>query len=567
MSHSHKILMLCIFLMASDASYGQIYKCKDGQGGVNFTDRPCQVSTEATVVKKPEEKVSGARKAEPASAHQEVPEEVAGNKFEEQYLPGSIKLKVRHLLESGRYRDLNVQLALYHAAAVASPEDEEDLFTAYAAFDNRQTAYKKYLDRWLIASPEAYPPYLARGYYFYGLAWAARGGRWSSETSTSQFDAMQNYFSDARVDLAEATVRGAPSLIPSYLYMGMWKTSGPGDDSVPLMMRRAQDQDDSEMAAYLNDALYESPASYEIRAQFLRALYPRWGGSYEAMARFSRMSQEFVKQNPRIALLEGYVDADIAFTTMNKGAHLKADTIFKKALRHGANAQVLKNRGKNSFKQEKFDESLGYFNQSINAFSEDGETYYWRSWAYRKLKKLDNALADSQRALLLDATDEDTQKLREYLAADFHRLAHQHLEDLDYRRAVELYGKSLGLDDKRAEVFFNRAWALTKLGKYDDALVDAKQAIELKPTHYKSYVLLDRILMQSKDWRQIIRYWNSYIAIQPNNPDAYVERSGTYLHYGDAAASLRDLKKAGDLGHVKARERYEALVAKSNGGR
>ncbi len=563
MKRPNRILVLCLFCMVSHTGYAQIYKCRDAQGKLNFTDRPCQGSTQAAPVKQ-SAGVSRSSEAEPARAQQADSREVPEKKPEQHYLPGSITLKVRSLLESGRYRDLNVQLALYHAAAVANPEDEEDLFTAYAAFDYRTTSYIKYLERWVTATPDAYQPYLARGYHSYGLAWAARGGRWSSETSASQFNTMHNYFSDARRDLAAATARGAPPLIPSYLHLGMWKTSGPGDDSVPLMMKRAQEKDDTEMMAYLNNALEESPASYEIRAQFLYSLYPRWGGSYEAMARFSKMSQEFVKQNPRIALLEGYVEADIAFNTMNNSAYLKVDTIYEKALQHGANFQVLKNRGKNSYKQEKYDESLGYFNQSISAFSEDGETYYWRCWAYRKLKKLDNALADCKRALLLDSKDEDTQKLQEYLAADFHRLAHQSLEDLDYRRAVELYGKSLDLDEKRAEVFFNRAWTLTKLGKYDAALVDVKQAIELKPSHYKSYVLLDRILMQSKDWRQIIRYWNSYMAIQPNNPDAYVERSGTYLHYGDAAASLRDLKKAGDLGHVKARERYEALVAQRN---
>jgi len=551
MKHPGKLLALCVFFLVSHTGYAQIYQCKDAQGHVNFTDKPCDIASSAAPIKQVEAAPAGSR----AAAAADLPTEQAAAA----YLPRSIKLKFRSLLETGQYRDLNVQLASAHAAAVAKPEDEQELFTAYAAFDTRTDTIAKQLDRWVASTPDAYQPYLARAYHSYGLGWAARGGKWSTETSTAQFDAMNGHFADARRDIAAATERGAPALIPSYLQMGMWRTSGAGDSNAPLMMKRAQQKDNDEMLDYLTTALEVSPASYRIRDQFMQALYPRWGGNYLAMAEFSKIAQEFVKHNPRIAFLEGAVYADIAYNAMNDDAYLKADSNYAKALEFGDNPVTLMYRGINSYHQEKYEEALRYLDQSVATDAEIGKTYYQRGLVYHRLDRLDEALADYQRKVLLDALDEDAQKLRKYLALDFYQAGFQRVKSRDYHGAVELYGKSVSLDGQNADVIYRRGWALKKLGKYDAALADARQAIAVDPGHYNSYVLLDSILARSQDWSQIIRYWNAYIALQPDNPDAYYERAGTYLHYGDRAASLRDLKKAADLGHVQARERYEAI--------
>ena len=140
---------------------------------------------------------------------------------------------MRRLLEQENYRALNVQLQLLQAKATATPEHEADLFTAYQAFDYRTPEKRKLLDRWVLATPDTHQPYLARAFYLYGMAWAARGGAWASETEQTQRDAMQHYYADTRRDIDAAIAHGADSVAPHFLSLGMWLSSSRGDEEAP----------------------------------------------------------------------------------------------------------------------------------------------------------------------------------------------------------------------------------------------------------------------------------------------------------------------------------------------
>jgi tetratricopeptide (TPR) repeat protein len=563
-----RTLVLCTIAVLSPSCIAQIYKCKDANDKLIFSDKPCQFNKGAVAVAN-----SGAATMEgsttkttkvSAALPTENPELAVPSPAEEvNYLPHSITLKMRDLVQKENYRDLNVQLQLYQAGATALPEDEDELFTAYTAFQDEPAEYRKILDRWVHATPEAYQPYLARAFHSFGLAWAARGEKWASETTSSQIDSMNRYFSEARKDIEAALEHGAPPLVPSYLNLGMWKTTASGDSSAPKVMKRAQNKDLTEFSNQLDHALRTSPASYYIRAQAMRSLYPRWGGSYEAMAQLAQQSQHYANINPRLKWLEGFVQGDIAFNAMNDGQYKLADELYNAALSHGDNPAVLLNRAKNSYKQGNYNDALRYLDQSISASPEVSDAYQWRCATYRKFQEFDEALADNNRALLLDPTDEDNLKQRENLATDFYNLGTQFIKSMDYTNAVKHFETAIELQPTNQLAYYSKAWVLNKVGKYDLALEDAKRSIELNPSHYDSYVLLDRILMENSDWDQIIRYWNAYIAINPNNPDAYFERFGTNLHKGNQEASIKDLKKASDLGHVKARQKYAELLSRS----
>lgn len=68
--------------------------------------------------------------------------------------------------------------------------------------------------------------------------------------------------------------------------------------------------------------------------------------------------------------------------------------------------------------------------------------------------------------------------------------------------------------------------------------------------------MLDYVLLESKEWDEIIRHWNQFIELVPDNDRAYLERAGTYYHKKEYARSLNDLKASCDLGNVEACSRY-----------
>ena len=71
--------------------------------------------------------------------------------------------------------------------------------------------------------------------------------------------------------------------------------------------------------------------------------------------------------------------------------------------------------------------------------------------------------------------------------------------------------------------------------------------------------MLDDILIPSRDWSQIIAYWDKYIRLQNEDANAYIERSGSYFHQGNLEAARRDAKKAAELGHVAGLSLYQQL--------
>jgi tetratricopeptide (TPR) repeat protein len=70
---------------------------------------------------------------------------------------------------------------------------------------------------------------------------------------------------------------------------------------------------------------------------------------------------------------------------------------------------------------------------------------------------------------------------------------------------------------------------------------------------------LDYILASQGKWDEILDIWNRFLALEPNNAEAYFERAGTHKHKGDMDSALADLDRACDLGKQEAcnlRKRY-----------
>lgn len=63
-----------------------------------------------------------------------------------------------------------------------------------------------------------------------------------------------------------------------------------------------------------------------------------------------------------------------------------------------------------------------------------------------------------------------------------------------YNEAVELYSKAITLNNTESIYFSNRAQAYKKLGKIEEALKDAQEAIELDTTNARGHILAGQCL-------------------------------------------------------------------------
>lgn len=89
-----------------------------------------------------------------------------------------------------------------------------------------------------------------------------------------------------------------------------------------------------------------------------------------------------------------------------------------------------------------------------------------------------------------------------------------------------------------------KARELYQVGRYDEALREARRALAVDPANAKAYLLLSRISEKSSDFPTAVGYVNKAIELAPNLIDAYILRGHLYLMLGDLARALEDVNKA-----------------------
>ncbi len=203
-------------------------------------------------------------------------------------------------------------------AYASDPLFESPLEKNYSAFRHLHEDFLSLLNKWIVERP-GYQSYLARGIYFSGKAWSARGGEFIQNTPKKNIEEMERFLGLAKKDLVEALHRNA-NLMPAYIRL--------------ISAARALGEQ-TEARSWLEAAIRNDPRTYYVRFHYLVNLTPRWGGSYEEMDRVAREAIAYNHLNNRLWSLQGERFADEADMAYSKCDHLKAISLYSKALAFG----------------------------------------------------------------------------------------------------------------------------------------------------------------------------------------------------------------------------------------
>ena len=122
-------------------------------------------------------------------------------------------------------------------------------------------------DQWVQAYPDSFAARLARGAYYYRMAWAARGNDYYSATPREHLKRMETYLARSRPDLqASLELTAKPYLSTLYLLNVELL------DGSPEARRR-----------WLDLGTSIDPNNVMLRKRYLVSLMPRWGGSFAQM--------------------------------------------------------------------------------------------------------------------------------------------------------------------------------------------------------------------------------------------------------------------------------------------
>jgi tetratricopeptide (TPR) repeat protein len=453
-------------------------------------------------------------------------------------ISGGVSLRIREMLEKRMYNDLNNLLHKYQVAAETNPLAEDMLFASYEAFRKSDPRYEGLITDWIAAFPNMYQPYLARAEYYYNTAWEARGTKWATETTQEQFQGMNTYFEKIQKDLTTVLNFYNKTIVPFQLLINIANTQS----------------NDTERKKYIEKAIEINPATYKLRATYILSLTPRWGGSYKEMEAFANDSLSYATQNHKLQILPGLIYDDQALIQVSVKSFNVAEQLFKQALSYGENHVVYFHRGRARYKNDHYTDAITDLNRAIEIYKDDSDYYYYRALTYSKMEQYNKAIEDIIHAETLKNNDQYYSELRQHVSSQIALQAHKLDKNEKTSEAIHQYDIAIGLDPDNAILHYNKAISLYNNYQLNEALEELKQAIKLDPNEINFYIAIDEVLMQSRDWNQIIEFWDNFISKHPNNSRAYLERSGAYHHKGDENSAISDLETAARLGNQPAKQ-------------
>ncbi len=427
------------------------------------------------------------------------------------------------LLKSGQYSQLNTRLQALQDEYIRDFRNEQRLAEGYATFGIRDSSLEASLNQWVSRFSRSYIPYLARATYYSARARAAEG-----EQREIQSDASDE-------DIREA-LSFEPRLPVAYRLL-IQQARRSGDRPAELL--------------YSSKALQLCGASFLLREEHLRSLLPRWGGSYTAVSAFVRESQELAGVNPKLTLLRGYIDWDMGRSAEANKDLANAIRLYTSALQYGDSPVFLYERGTAYLSDHQFPQAFADLSKALDADPSNPDVLTSLGATCYRLGQSAEALKYLQKALALDASSSWVKEWQGWIGNDLLTRGNERLNAREYDQALEFYNRSLEFNPDNPQVYYYRAASNASLGRMVQAVNDALNAIRMNPRHFESYQLLSGIYAARGDWDAIVDSWTRFIVLEPDNGDAYLERATAYARKGDMEASLRDARKACDLGQSK----------------
>jgi tetratricopeptide (TPR) repeat protein len=175
---------------------------------------------------------------------------------------------------------------------------------------------------------------------------------------------------------------------------------------------------------------------------------------------------------------------------------------------------------------------FGFLSGSVQAASDDIQSYIDRGEAYSKEGQSDKAMAEFNKALELDPKNAN--------AINDRGLEFWFKGDID--SALADYNKAIEINPSLAVSYNNRGLLYGKgKGEFDLAIADLTKAIEIDPKFIDAYLSRGMAYSFKQEFDKSIADYSKVIEINPNVSDAYFNRAAAYFYKGEYAEAWKDV--------------------------
>ena len=237
--------------------------------------------------------------------------------------------EITNLILQENFEEFEKRSKYYEKQFLKNPLYESPLFKLYNAIDADSNHLLEKLDKWVKTRP-SYISYAVRGVCKVNLGWIIRGDKYADDTSPENLFGMHLFHEEGKTDLL-AAIKLNKRLSPAYCALiGIEMASGNIDSTTNIH----------------DLAVRSIPQSYYVRYDYLKSLYPRWGGSFELMQEYVDGLDKAAQKNPRIWSLKAEVPAERGYTAWLDKDLDSAIQYYTEALSYGDRMSFLKYRGR-----------------------------------------------------------------------------------------------------------------------------------------------------------------------------------------------------------------------------
>lgn len=254
---------------------------------------------------------------------------------------------------------------------------------------------------------------------------------------------------------------------------------------------------------------------------------------------------------------------------LEKGKHDAEDVA--RLLSTASSADEYEARCYAKLRLEKLDEALADCNRAIDLDPSNAPAWLTRGALYSTKKDYDHSITDFDKAIELNPDYplaytnrgfawEEKKNYRNGLkdfsraveldpnfAIAYNGLGNHYYNLKDFSRAVENYSSAIKLAPKEVSYLLNRANVYYVLQDYDRAMKDCAAAIQLDATDAKAFLIRGSISLAKQNWTAAIDDYNTVIDLNPNDAQAYNNRGSAYYGKQDYEHAIVDYNRSSDL--------------------
>ena len=290
-----------------------------------------------------------------------LPETMAfGYPPNETYLPRFIEL-----IRQRQFDSLDIIFNELEADVRRDVRHERRFGDAFDAADRDDPALLAGLDAWVVAKPRSAHARVARARYHYSAAWRRRGHAYIKDTPPERIRGMEESAKLSIEDVQSGLQIDSTHIMAHEIGIGVMELFGAHQDALRLLAHGL--------------ALHRG--SYTLPSAFAHMLWPRWGGSEEALAEFGERAAAESASNPRLVTLRGVVYENRANDSTLDNNDAGAVRELNKALAYGPERRYLQARGMAYFRLGAYEYAFHDLRLVMMERSQDKEVleYYGRT--------------------------------------------------------------------------------------------------------------------------------------------------------------------------------------------